>query len=647
MCGICGSFDFTAKPVDRALVERMSAQLRHRGPDGEGFYFHAGIGLGHRRLSIIDIQGGAQPVTNERGNLFIVYNGEIYNYLELRKELRTRGHNFTSRSDTEVIVHAYEEWGLECVSQFNGIFAFALWDEDQKQLMLARDHLGVKPLYYTRVGSRLLFASEIKALLVDPACPREVDLCSLSQLFTLRYVPSPNTLFHGIHKLPPAHWMTVSTKGVRSHRYWNSTPTIHQHVKETTAIETYRALVEDAVRLQMRSDVPVGLFLSSGVDSGSLLALMSRHSSHPVRTFSIGFAQGDISNETTEARELARRFGAEHTELIITSQAYEQYYRRYLWDLEEPVGNETAAAFYFVSQLTSEAVKVALTGQGVDEPWAGYHRHLGIKLSQIYSRIPHLLTEHSLRLILERISRNERLRRGVASLHEPDLLTRFVKVYSFYTESMKTQLFQPWVLEHISTSGEEAKDALRSLQSTVKDLDPVTQVLYLDTRSNLPDDLLMVADKTGMANSLEVRVPYLDRRLIEFVETLPPQLKLHGLTGKYLHKKATEQWLPKRVVYRKKKGFSNPVDQWLRHAMRNSLEEHLLSDRSPTHRYFQMNYVRRLVQEHAAGRQNHMRHLYLLLSFALWHDRFIDLPQVNIAPRQCALPTHNDAGSYN
>src|SRR5213076_2387441 len=494
MCGICGIYRVDGGPVDLESLGRMTSVIQHRGPDGAGSYVADGIGLGHRRLSIIDIAGGSQPVTNEDENLHQIFNGEIYNYIELREDLVKRGHVFKTRSDSEVIVHAYEAWGLDCVSQFNGIFAFALWDSKRKRLFLARDHLGVKPLYYVDLGARFIFASEIKALLVDPECPKEVDLKALGELFTLRYVPSPDTLFHRIKKLPPAHLMTVGPEGCEIRRYWNWTPQIRAEADEAELIETYQWLVDDA------------------------------------------------------ARALATRFGAEHAEMIVSPEDYQKYYDRYLWDLEEPVGNETAAAFYFVSHLASQKVKVAMTGQGADEPWAGYHRYIGIRLSEIYSRLPSFLTQGLLARIPDRFTRNERIKRGLASLHERDVLSRFVKVYSFYGERMKERLFQPWVRQEISTNGHEARQALRRLQADVQGLDPLTQMLYIDTRANLPDDLLMVADKTSMANSLEARVPFLDHRLVEFIETLPPTLKLRHFQGKYLHKKAVRKWLPRQVV---------------------------------------------------------------------------------------------------
>jgi len=626
MCGICGAFSFSGAPVDRALIEAMTCAIRHRGPDGSGSYLSGPVGLGHRRLSIIDLAGGAQPISNEDETIQIVFNGEIYNFIELRAELVAKGHVFKTESDTEVIVHAYEQWGEACVTRFNGIFAFALWDENHRRLFLARDHLGVKPLYYVKMGDSLFFASEIKALLQVPGCPREVDLKALGELFALRYVPSPDTLFQGIKKLTPAHSMTVDSRGVKIERFWKWTPEVLTRFKEAELVEAYQELLEDAVRLQMRSDVPVGLFLSAGIDSGALLAMMSQHSHRPIHTFTIGFEQGEESNETDDARRMAQRFGADHSEMIVGPQDYQNYYERYMWDLEEPVGNETAAAFYFVSLIASRKVKVALTGQGADEPWAGYDRYIGIKLSEIYRRLPRALTRHVILPIVQRFSTDERLRRGVVALDEPDVLTRLVKIYSFYDSAMKAKLFQPWIREQVSPDGQDARDALRRLQSDVQDLDAVSQMVYIDTRANLPDDLLMVGDKTSMANSIEARVPYLDYRLVEFIEALPAHLKLHRLQGKYLHKKALEKWLPGTIIRQKKKGFANPVREWLRESMKSYVNDCLLSEDSAVRRYFDQSYIEQLVADHEAGRQNYLRHIYLLISFELWHQKFISAP---------------------
>ncbi len=620
MCGIAGIFDFSAAAADRSLLERMTSALVHRGPDGVGYLLHDQIGLGHRRLSIIDVEGGAQPVGNEDDTVQVVFNGEIYNFVELRDELQALGHTFRTRSDTEVLVHAYEQWGDDFVNRLNGIFAFALVDLASKRILIARDHLGVKPLYYTTVGTTLLFASEIKALLQHKEVPREVDPEALTELFTYRYVPSPHTLLAGIFKLAPGHLMRVTAQGMSIHRYWSRVPVLRIDCDERELIEQYCELLQDAVRLQLRSDVPLGLFLSSGVDSGALLALMSRESSLPVETFTIDFDGGGRNNEGAEAARIASRYAANHHHLRVSSGDYEQYFERYMCDVEEPVGHESAPAFYFVSKLAQPHVKVALAGQGADEPWAGYGRHVGVKLSQAYSRLPTVMTRSFAAAASSLPFTSERLRRGVQALSERDLLSRLVKVYSFFTEEMKVRLFKDGVMRQ---TGPFESRRIGRLQQDVAHLDPLSQMLYVDTRMSLPDDLLMVGDKTSMANSIELRVPYLDRRLVEFVESLPPQLKLRGLSGKYLHKKALLKWLPARDVYRRKIGFANPIGQWLRTSMRPLVDDCLLSRDSRIARYFDQGYIRRLVEQDRAGRANFTRHIYLLLSLELWHRTFL------------------------
>ncbi len=622
MCGISGIFDRAGEPVNKELLERMTSAIQHRGPDGQGYFVHGGIGVGHRRLSIIDVEGGSQPISNEDGTLQVVFNGEIYNYIELREELLAFGHRFKTLSDTEVIVHAYEQWGNDCVNRFNGMFAFAIVNILENTLFLARDHLGIKPLYYVLIGNQLLFASEIKALVQHPNCPREVDLDSLAELFTFRYVPSPKTMFKGVFKLPPGHRMQVSMNAMKVERFWNWVPQLRTQWHEQELIEEYQTLLEDAIRMQLRSDVPLGLFLSSGIDSAVLLAVMSKYSSGKVQAFTIGFEGGEKTNEVADARLLADMFGADHHFKMVGPKDYLGYYERYLRDLEEPVGHEAASAFYFLSKGTSEHVKVALAGQGADEPWAGYDRYIGVKLSSIYNRLPSMVTDPLAGLVTRMPGRFERLKRGVASLGEQDMLTRFTKVYSFFSEEMKEKLFTGRLKERVD-SGYQAKEAIRRLQDDVKHLDPVTQMLYIDTRASLPDDLLMVGDKTSMANSLEVRVPFLDYRLIEFIESLPPGLKLNGLTGKYLHKKALEKWLPKNVIYRKKKGFDNPLAEWFRTGMRSFVEEALLSDDSAVGRYFDQPYIGKMLERDRQGTEQLRRHIHLLVSFELWHREFI------------------------
>lgn len=622
MCGIYGILDFR-RPIDSGLLHRMADVLRHRGPDGSGVFTADGVALGHRRLSIIDLEGGAQPMSTTDEQLTVIFNGEIYNFVELRDELSSLGHGFVTRSDTEVILHAYRQWGLDCVSRFNGMFAFALWDASSRQLVLARDHLGIKPLYYAQTGSTLLFASEIKALLQSPECPQQVDVRALCDLFTYRYVPSPATLFAGVCKLPPGHVLTVRDGQTRCHRYWTSRPSSSSHWTEHDARDHYQALLKDAVRLQLRSDVPLGLFLSSGVDSALLLALMAEGGVSPVHAFTIDFEGGGRGNESEDASEIAARFGAHHECATITAQDYAQYYQHYLWQLEEPVGNETAAAFFFVSRLTSRRVKVALTGQGADEPWAGYHRYVGAKLSERYSRLPAAVTEMIHRVVRTVPGRFERLRRGAAALRERDALTRLANVYSFYADELKQRVFAGALREELTRAANDAGRALRHLHDDVNGLGALEQMLYIDVRASLPDDLLMVGDKMAMANSLEARVPFLDYRLIEFIESLPASLKLRGLTGKYLHKRAAEKWLPKEIVWRRKKGFSNPVEHWFRHDLRAFVDDLLLSPDAGVAEYFDQRVIKQMLDDDRSGRAQLRRHLYLLVSFELWHRTFM------------------------
>jgi asparagine synthase (glutamine-hydrolysing) len=350
---------------------------------------------------------------------------------------------------------------------------------------------------------------------------------------------------------------------------------------------------------------------------------MRQHSTQQIRTFTIGFENNESNDEVEDARKIARMFDTDHTEMILKAEDYQKYYQRYLWDLEEPLGNESAAAFYFVSLIASKKVKVALNGQGADEPWAGYDRYMGVKFSQYYRLLPSFITSWLSSPPFERMVKNEKIKRALLSLNEPDTLTRFVKIYSFYSTAMKARLFQPWICEQISVDGREASAAIGRLQGDVADLDPLTQMLYIDTRANLPDDLLMVCDKTSMANSLEARVPFLDVRLVEFIETLPANLKLRGFTGKYLHKKACQKWVPREVVHRRKKGFANPVDSWFRSHMRAYVDECLLSDHSAVVRYFDRGYIREIISAHESGSQNYLRQIQLLISFELWHRMFI------------------------
>ncbi|MGI9212363.1 MAG: asparagine synthase (glutamine-hydrolyzing), partial [Methylococcaceae bacterium] len=585
MCGLCGIYN-PGRNIEEDVLNRMTHIMHHRGPDGYGTWSDTGIGLGHRRLSIIDAKGGQQPWLSDDRSIVLVYNGELYNYPELKNRLVNYGHVFHSASDTEVLLRAYEHWGIDCVLHLNGMFAFAVWDQSQRRLLLARDHLGIKPLYYTQREGCLVFASEIKSLLQTGWCTASLDLDALSLLFSFRFVPSPRTLFSGIYKLPPGHRLVVTDKGLVLDRYWTWKPTIRATWNEQDLADEYAVRLAQAVKRQLRSDVPVGLFLSSGVDSATLLALMSQNTTQPVQTFTLGFTDNASNSELSDAARLACLYGAEHHQRLITAQDYLHYFERYINDLEEPVAHEPAPAFYFLAGLAANTMKVVLSGQGADEPWAGYDRHRGLSLSRWYSSLPVWLT-HFIAQTAGRIPLPlERLKRGLSSLSEPDLTARLAGSYSFFSADLKQGLYRGRLKALHETGHIRSTDLIHQWQTGITHLDPLSQMLYMDTRSSLPDDLLMVADKTSMAHSLEVRVPYLDYQLIEFIESLPVHLKMRVMTGKYLHKKAVSRWVPHEVTHRRKKGFSHPVDTWLRTAFRPLIEELVLSPDSPLAPYF-------------------------------------------------------------
>ena len=621
MCGICGIYHYASDaPVPRRLVESMAASIRHRGPDDDGFHVDGPIGLGFRRLSIIDLETGHQPIPNEDESRWVILNGEIYNYRELRRQLEAAGHRFRTRSDTETIVHGHEEWGADVTSHLNGIFGFAVWDAPRRALLLARDHLGVKPLYWYDDGRRLLFGSEIKAILQDESVPRAVDEEALAIFLALGYVPSPRTLFRGIHKLPPGHRLRVDAAGARLERFWRTVPRI-QEIPEAEAVEEYARRFRLAVERQMVSDVPVGSLLSGGVDSAMVTAVMREVASGPVMTFSVGFeAEGDW-NELEDAAESARLLGTEHHELRIGIRHYLDYFPESLWHLEEPVLSQSTFAFYFLTKLARENVKVVLTGQGADEPLAGYDRYRGEKLSR---RLGWLAGSPVSQRLVAALPRAEKLRRAAGALGERDPLRRFAQIHALFRPEDLQQLLQPELAVRIART--DTTTPIRTWQQDVVHLDGLSQLLYIDTRMSLPDDLLMYGDKLAMANSLEARVPILDYELVEFVETLPPGLKLRGMTGKYVHKLAARRWLPEGVIRRRKRGFDTPVDLWFQGELDGFVRETLLAGSSACRDYFDLGAVERMLAEHRERRRDHRRRIFALLSFELWHRRFLNSP---------------------
>jgi asparagine synthase (glutamine-hydrolysing) len=623
MCGIAGVYNYRDwKPVESTLCNDMIGALAHRGPDDDGLYFcdRAGLALGHRRLSIIDLAAGHQPMSNEDATVWVVFNGEIYNFQDLRPELESCGHTFQTRSDTETIVHAYEQWGIASFPRLNGMFAFALWDEKKRTLVLARDPFGIKPLYYWNNGKTLAFASEIKSILHHPDVERAVDPQALSDYLSLTYVPSPRTVFAGINKLPPGYALVCTPEGVVVRRFYRNPPRLQSRRSEQDVLEELRSRLVSAVKRQMIADVPIGAMLSGGVDSSMLASIMTELAGGPIETFTIGF-EGDFKlNELEAARASACRIGSHHREIVVSADEYVKLLPHTIWHLEEPVATDSTLAFYMVCQLAREHVKVVLTGQGADEPFAGYPRHLGERYGSLYRRMPTAVQRGFIKPLIQCLPRNEPLKRAVSSLGAVDPLDRFIRVYNTMDPSLKQELLRGDILQGCDAS---MREIVQSWQSDVAHLDGLSQMLYVDARLSLADKLLMYGDKMSMAVSLEARVPYLDLELMEFVESLPPALKIRGRTQKYLLKKAAAKWVPRDVIYRKKIGFQTPLDEWLQKELRCVVEDRLLSPGSACRTYLEPEVVRQMLDDHQRRRQNHRRTLLSLLTFEIWHEQFI------------------------
>jgi asparagine synthase (glutamine-hydrolysing) len=647
MCGICGLWNLSASPVDPKLLVKMRDIMTHRGPDGAGcvmfnsrrstkpfefkdldaslpFTLHPSpydIGFGHRRLSIIDLNTGDQPMSNVDGSIWIVFNGEIYNYKELRIELQTKGHVFHTTSDTEVIIHSYEEYGEDCPKRFNGIFAFGIWDAKERKLFLARDHFGVKPLYYCQYNGTFYFASEIKAILCSPSVPREVDFDALNLCLTFRHTPSPWTLFKGIQKLQPGRSLIVTCQELREYRYWNGPGDIDRVTKESDWIERLQAKLKQAVVRQMVSDVTIGLSLSSGVDSNVLLALMSRDSGGPVKAFTVGFAGKEDSSEIEPARLAATRFSAEFYDQIITLDDYANFMTRYLWHLEEPIGNESAAAYYFVAKMARDkGVKVLLNGQGADEAFAGYERYLGVA----YEGWLHLGTIPPFRWIVPYMlagsALGERYQRFLFASAGNDEADRFRRVYSILSDELMSSLLNPDIANRMDP--ELPKQYIKDQLLNAPQGTPLERMTYVDLRTSLPDNLLLCEDKMSMAASVEARVPLLDLEYMAIAEQIPGKLKLRGFRDKYIHRKTCSQWVGDEAASRRKIGFDNAMDLWLRKELGDRIVQVAKEPRSFINIYLNSDYVLSVIKEHIGEHRDHQRILFLLLTLESWYAAF-------------------------
>jgi asparagine synthase (glutamine-hydrolysing) len=635
MCGIAGIVDMKGRPVDAGLLGRLCDKLAHRGPDAEGYHVDGPVGLGQRRLSIIDLSGGAQPMGNEDGTAWITYNGEVYNFLGLRPALEARGHRFATRSDTEVVLHAFEEYGPRCVEMFRGMFAFAIWDAKARTLFLARDRVGKKPLYYAVAGGQFVFASELQSLLAHPAVSREPDPAAIDDYLTYGYIPAPGTAFRDVFKLPAAHRLTLTVPpegggdvALRPEPYWGLEYGPKLDLDEPEAEEQLLEVLTESVRLRMVADVPLGALLSGGIDSSLVVALMSRLSDRPVKTFSIGFQEKEF-DELPYARLVADRYGTEHHELVVRPNALEvlpTLVRHY----GEPFADSSAVPSYYVSRLTREHVTVALNGDGGDESFAGYERYYASGLADGYRRIPGPLRARVIEplaaLIPDSLPRRNRLRQAKRFLEAAaqPAARRYLNWVTYFSPSQKGELYAPEFRE--SLDGHDAAGWLTGLHEGAlgAGLGRLDAVLWTDVRSYLPYDLLVKMDVASMAASLEARSPLLDHRLMEFAARLPDRLKLRGATSKYLLRKVARKLLPGQNLSRRKMGFGVPVGDWLRGELRPLIDDVLLSPRAAARGLFRADAVRRLAREHLDRSRDHTPRLWSLLWLELWYREFID-----------------------
>jgi asparagine synthase (glutamine-hydrolysing) len=631
MCGICGIVEYDGG-VDRNALARMTAALRHRGPDDEGFHVSNGVGLGFRRLSIIDVAGGNQPLANEEGTVFLVCNGEIYNWEELREGLERRGHRFATRADTEVLVHLWEEDGPALVQRLNGMFAFALWDAGSRTFFAARDRLGKKPLYYAETGRRLLFGSEPKALLEHPDCPRDLDHDALARYLALEYVPSPFSIFAGIRKLQPAHTLLWRSGAVAVERYWElgfGDPPPGASDEELA--DELRERLRESVRLRLMSEVPLGAFLSGGIDSSSVVALMSELAPGRVKTFSIAFDEPSF-DESAHARRVAERFGTDHHEQTFRAQDLLEALPEVAGWLDEPFADASVLPTHMLSRFTRGSVTVALGGDGADELLAGYQTFPADRVARLY-RVPRALHERVVLPLAERLPVSTRdfslefkLKRFLRGMSAPEEVRHQAWLGAFDQERQRTLLVRP-------PAGDPYEEVRRAF-GRYPNADRLQRLISLYATTYLPDDILVKVDRASMACSLEVRAPFLDYTLVEFLGRVPSRLKLQGLRTKVLLKQAMADLLPPGVADRRKKGFGIPTAKWLKEDLRELLLDELSPERLRRQGLFDAREVERLVSDHLSGRRGLHKELWTLLMFQLWHRNYIERPR---EPRPAAM----------
>src|SRR6266446_5442931 len=617
MCGICGQFNFARnEPVEPETIRRMTDSIRHRGPDDEGYLISGPLGFGFRRLSIIDLAGGHQLMSDAEETVWVIFNGEIYNFKELRVELEGRGHSFRTRSDTEVIIHGYKEWGTEVFNHLNGMFGLAIWDVKNKRLVVARDAMGIKLIYYRIANGQLTFGSEIRAVLTAEDSKPEVDPVALNLFLRLRYTPSPLTIFEGIRKLAPGTMLIVEDGRHHEERWYNYTPIPFSTPKEDEeATHELLELYRGAVRRHLLSDVPVGILLSGGLDSGLLLALMNEQGG-PWPAFTIGYGEIFEDDELADAKETAALLGARHVTIKLDQAEFERSLPKIVECLEEPIAASSIVPMYFVSRRAREDVKVALNGQGPDELFGGYKRHLGVFYGVWWRGLPSGLRS-VIGYLANRLPRNETLKRGVSSLGTEDRLKRYQDVFSLAPADIIDGLFQNDLPN--GNSEHNLVAYWRPLAPQMSAIDELGGFQLLEIRSSLPDELLMYADKLSMAHSLEVRVPYLDLTVVEYVQRLDRSFKVRNGTRKWLHRQVCQAYLPPRILRRKKRGFAvNVVDEWFHSSLKGEFPELLLDEGSLMFELLKPEPVRKLLSDHRSGREDNHKLLFSLVMLEQW-----------------------------
>ena len=627
MCGIFGLVQLDGAPADAGVVSAMSRIMTHRGPDDHGYHADGSALIGMNRLSIIDLAGGHQPLASEDGTLWLVCNGEIYNYRELRHDLRQRGRRFLTDSDSEVILQAYAEYGDDCVTRLNGMFAFALWDAPRRRMLIGRDRLGVKPLYIARDARRIAFASEAKALLTLPGIGVAVDPHALDSYLQLGYVPAPQSMFAGIAKLPPATLLAIEDGKVTERRYWQLPHAIDRKPTEAQWIEAVRARLKTSTRMQMVSDVPIGAFLSGGIDSSAVVAFMSRHSSQPVKTYSIGFEGGRADafyNELPYARQVATQFGSDHHEIVVRPDVV-SLLPRLLWHMDEPIADTAFVTTYLVSEFARRDVTVILSGVGGDELFGGYRRYLGDHYARRYRRFPawarRLAASAARRLPSDRHSGwLNRFRYAKRFLETAEL--PFEERYLAYVEVCNAGARD--MLRGGNGGGRAAPRAIGDAFARSAGEDGMNRMFAVDAETQLPDDLLMLTDKMSMAVSLECRVPLLDHELVELAAAMPEGIKMRGGTLKYAMKKALSGILPDEILHRPKRGFGTPMGAWLKDDLAPTLRDLLSAENVRKRGWFQHHAVERLIAEHASNREDRTDQLLSLMNMEVWSRVFLD-----------------------